>query len=396
MTKIAIFLSHPIHYHIDLYRLLAKNSELNSRVYFYSRFGIKKHFDPQFKKEIDFEKEDILQGYRYYFLKNLSKVKNFGFFDFINPEIIKEIYKNRFDYTWINSWSYLSDWFVIFSSFLFGTKLIIRSENPFSHEKLKPKWKIFFKKIFLGFIFKKTSLFFYIGEENKNFLKFYGANENKFVFTPYAVDNDFFQKEAQNLKARREEIRKNLNINSKGIVILFVGKLINKKRPLDLLLAYEKISGEIKNKDVYLIFVGDGELREKIENLIQEKKLDKVIITGFVSQKDISKFYAISDIFVLPSGIGETWGLVVNEAMNFGLPIIVSDLVGCGKDLVKVNENGYIFKCGNIDELSLYLKDLILNEEKRKKFGEKSLEIVKNYSFDASVNNIFDYFYGLR
>ncbi|MEM2175408.1 MAG: GxxExxY protein, partial [Candidatus Micrarchaeia archaeon] len=527
MKKFFIFLSHPIHYHTSIYKILAQNKDLDLVVYFYSDFGLGKHIDPQFKTEIDFDKEDILQGYKYVFLKNLSKVKNFKFFDFINYEIPKIIWKEKPDYVLINSWSYFSDWLVVVASLFSKTKLCLRSENPLCHEAKKPKWKIWIKKIILGFLFKQVDIFFYIGKENKEFLKFYGADESKMIFTPYAVDNDYFQKEYEKLKNKKEELRKELGIGEKDIVILFVGKLIPKKRPMDLLKAYEtvirnirmrpnmtnniriiekdlsyklnglffeihkelgrfarekqyadlleeklknnnikfkreiilkfndriikvpdfiiedKILVELKRKPVntkddykriiryleitglelgilvnfgleylkprrilnykllrnrkskypsssansdnsyhsdytsknsdygiHLIFVGDGPLRQELED--HTKKLtnnsdtfvnsDKFVhsdygihFVGFQSQKDLPKYYTIADIFVLPSDIGETWGLVVNEAMNFGLPVIVSDMVGCGPDLVKSEENGFIFKTGDIEELKNYL-----------------------------------------
>ena len=112
-------------------------------------------------------------------------------------------------------------------------------------------------------------------------------------------------------------------------------------------------------------------------------------MVGFKNQLEISKYYAMSDIIVLPSD-GETWGLVVNEAMNFRLPVIASDLVGCGSDLVKHGENGYIFKTGNIEELAKYLEELIMDKGKRKIFSEKSFEIVKNYNYDKTIESILE------
>jgi glycosyltransferase involved in cell wall biosynthesis len=388
MKKFFVFLSHPIHYHIAIYKLLAKNKDIDLTVYFYSDFGLGKHFDPQFKKKIDFQKEDILEGYKYVILKNLNKPKKFKFFDFINLEIFKIIFKEKPDYALINYWSYFSDWFVIFSSIFSETKLCLRSENPLSHEFKKPKWKILIKKIILGFLFKKVKLFFYIGEENKKFLRFYGADEYKMFFTPYAVDNNYFQKQKENLFSQRNKLREDLGINKDDVVILFVGKLINKKRPFDLLFAYEKLYNQENIKNVVLIYVGDGELKNEMEKFIKDKNLKKVMLVGFKNQKELPIYYTISDIFVLPSGIGETWGLVVNEAMNFGLPVIVSDLVGSSTDLVKNDENGYIYPCGDIDKLSNHLKDLVLDPEKRKNFGENSVKIIKEYSYQKSVESI--------
>ena len=102
---------------------------------------------------------------------------------------------------------------------------------------------------------------------------------------------------------------------------------------------------------------------------------------------EIGKYYSLADVFVLLSD-SETWGVVVNEVMNFGKPVIVSDTVGCGPDLVKQGENGYIFPVGDVEELSKHLDDLSKNPSRRKAFGKKSLEIVKNYSFDKDVEAI--------
>lgn len=393
MKKFFIFLSHPIHYHISVYRILAQNKDLDLTVYFYSNFGLGKHIDPQFKTEIDFKKEDILEGYNYVFLRNLSRVRNFKFFDFINYEIPKIVWSQKPDYVLINSWSYFSDWLVIFACLFSKTKLCLRSENPLCHEAKKPKWKIWIKKIILGFLFKQVDIFFYIGKENKEFLKFYGADESKMIFTPYAVDNDYFKKEYEKLKNKKDELRNEMGINNKDIVILFVGKLIPKKRPIDLLLAYEKIFNKKNIKDISLVYVGDGELRKEIEKIIKDKNLYKVFLVGFQSQKDLPKYYTIADIFVLPSDIGETWGLVVNEAMNFGLPVIVSNMVGCGPDLVKNGENGFIFKVGDIEELKKSLEKLILNnlnKELRNSCGLKSKQIIKNYTYQKSAGNILN------
>jgi glycosyltransferase involved in cell wall biosynthesis len=395
MKKLAIFISHPIQYQVPLYQKLSKKIDLT--VYYYSQFGAEKYFDPQFKKEFKWD-INLLEGYNYKFLKNYSFKPGFHFFGFINFGIFKEIFKNKFDAVLINSWSYLSDWLVILACLISKTKLLLRAESPHNQEILKPKWKLFIKKIIFGkILFPRICAFLYIGEENRKFYKFYGVPDEKLFFAPYAVDNERFQKEYERLKDKKEELRKELGIEPDDIVILFVGKLIPKKRPMDLLKAYESIlrisdvpsiDGNILTSDVHLLYVGDGELRLNLEKYTKEHNLKNVHFVGFKNQTEISKYYVMSDIFVLPSDVGETWGLVVNEAMNFRLPVIVSDLVGCGADLVKHGENGYIFETGDIEELARYLEELIINEEKRKLFGEKSFEIVKGYNYDKTVESI--------
>jgi glycosyltransferase involved in cell wall biosynthesis len=106
--------------------------------------------------------------------------------------------------------------------------------------------------------------------------------------------------------------------------------------------------------------VGEGELRKEMEQFIADNQLVQVILTGFVNQSQVSEYYAISDVFVMCSTIGKP-GAVVNEAMNFGLPVVISDITGCSDDMVINGDNGYIFKTGDSDQLALKLEAVLLN-----------------------------------
>ncbi len=123
---------------------------------------------------------------------------------------------------------------------------------------------------------------------------------------------------------------------------------------MTLLLAHRELSKKVKSS---LVFVGDGYLRDKMEKYINDNNLENVFIMGFRNQSELPGFYAMSDVFVLPSKL-EPWGLVVNEAMCFGLPVIVSDQVGASGDLVVDDENGYIFPACNINALTKSLTEL--------------------------------------
>jgi len=119
-----------------------------------------------------------------------------------------------------------------------------------------------------------------------------------------------------------------------------------------------------------------------------QSNLKDVLLTGFINQSEIGKFYSLADIFVLPSGAGETWGLVVNEAMLFQLPIVVSNAVGCAGDLVVSGENGFIFKEGDVDELARRLSELTTKSELRKTLGDRSGKIIENFDYSVMVNGI--------
>ncbi|MBM4389320.1 MAG: glycosyltransferase family 4 protein, partial [Deltaproteobacteria bacterium] len=232
--------------------------------------------------------------------------------------------------------------------------------------------------------FKRISAFLCIGEENRKFYEHYGAAKEKLFFAPYAVDNNFFMSEAARLFPKKSELRKLLGLKGNKFIFLFVGKFIDKKRPMDLIRAYELV----KDPKKALVMVGDGILKEEAAKYVREQGIENVIFAGFKNQTELPEYYALADALVLPSGSGETWGLVVNEAMCFGLSVIVSDVVGCGPDLVKQDENGFVFHLGNIKELSHCLEELAADPEKKERFGKRSIEIIRDFSFDKDADAI--------
>ncbi|MCH9014179.1 MAG: glycosyltransferase family 4 protein [Gemmatimonadetes bacterium] len=117
-----------------------------------------------------------------------------------------------------------------------------------------------------------------------------------------------------------------------------------------------------------------------MERYVGEHNLDTVYFFGFRNRLELPKFYAASDIFVLPS-LRETWGMVVNEALCFGLPVIVSDQVGSAEDLVRHGYNGLIFPNGNVEALASSIKSLMeLSEEDKILMGRRSKELIKGWS----------------
>jgi glycosyltransferase involved in cell wall biosynthesis len=375
--KLAIVTSHPIQYQAPFFREISLNKGIELKVFFEKKDSVNPSgfFDKQFNRKIKWD-IPLLGGYDFYFIRNI--------FDFY-----KNLKKEKPDAVLILGWDSFYKIFVIFFSKLFKTKIFIRSENPLNQEKIKSGLKQWIKKIILKMLFKRISAFLFIGKQNKNFYKSYGISEEKLFFTPYTVDNKRLQSSYNNLKPKKNNFRARLGIKEEDIVILFVGKFIHKKRPLHLLEAYKKVLNLDKNNNkIHLVFVGEGELRIEMENYINKNNLSYVHLVGFKNQTELPEYYTMSDMFILPSGVGETWGLVTNEAMNFELPIIISDMPGSGYDLVKDGENGYMFQLGNIDDLSNKIFKLVKDKEKREKFGEKSFEFIKNYNYEKDVEGI--------
>ena len=383
--KLVYFLSHPIQYISPLLQELAKVVDLE--VHYYSDASIKGGIDKGFGKTIHWD-TPLLDGYESFFLKNYSTSKsmNCSFGDALNFGVWNVLRKSKSKTVLVNSWTYFSDLMIIFTAWLFGKKVWLRAENPLNQEMIKNGWKQKLKHLILKyFIFKFfINKYLYIGSENKKFFIYSGVSESDLIYTPYSVDNQKFINEFNNLKPQIQKLKEEHNVPFGHKVILYSGKYIEKKRPLDLIKALELL----KNNKITLIFLGDGPLRKEMENYIQNNKIKNVILTGFINQSEISKYYSIADVFVMCSGVGETWGLSVNEAMNFELPLLVSKTTGSSLDLVKQGQNGFVFNEGDFQSLSKFLNEILFENFDLKNAGSKSKEIISNYTIDVIVQNI--------
>lgn len=365
---------------------LSEKVKLN--VYYYSDISIKGGKDAGFGQNVKWD-VPLLEGYNSFFLNNWRKKQamNNRLFNAFNPGVIKVLLKSDDKIVVINGWSYLTDWMILLLSPLLGKKIWLRCENPLNQELLKSgKVKLIKQLILKHFLFKiLIDKFLYIGSENKKFFEYYGVKENKrLIFTPYSVDNENLEKKCIELQPKREVIENKLGIQSNKKNILFTGKYIAKKRPLDLLKAFKNLPQNNYN----LIMVGEGELRKDMEIFILNNNLSNVYLTGFINQSEIWEYYAVSDVFVMCSGIGETWGLSVNEAMNFSLPVIVSSTCGSSFDLIVPGKNGFIFDEGDTSELSICILKATENKEITKSMGQQSAAIIKNYSISVVTDNI--------
>ncbi len=385
VKKIAYFLSHPIQYFSPLLKTLACSADLE--VYYFSDASVTGKKDKGFGQEVQWD-TPLLNGYRYTFLKNISRrsAMDNHFFDAFNPGIPSVIRKSKAPVLIVNGWTYGSSLMAIFFGRLFGKQVWLRAENPLNQELDKRRVVLLLKKIFLKHLLFRffVSKCLYIGTESRGFFEWYGVPPSRLLYTPYAVDNDFFTQKYLGLRENLPAVRAQLGLPEDKKIILFSGKYIPKKRPMDLLKAFHLLN----NDEYALVMVGEGELRNEMEDFIREKGLRHVFLTGFINQTAISAYYAVADVFVMCSGAGETWGLSVNEAMNFEKPVIVSRTSGCGADLVKNGENGFLFETGNAVELADCLRMTLEDDAFRLTAGKRSGQIIRNYSIEQVVTNI--------
>ncbi|MEO7766095.1 MAG: glycosyltransferase family 4 protein [Ferruginibacter sp.] len=383
MKEVIFINSHPIQYFAPMYKYMNQHG-VKTKAWYCSDESIKGGRDKQFGVDVKWD-IPLLEGYEYIFYKNYSrKPSHFaGFFGLINLGVITRLFKIPKSVIVVHGWHYFTHFFVLLLGKLRGHTICLRCEMPQKQEALKTGWKMNIKRWGLKYIlFPRINFFLYIGTQNRLFYKSFGIDDQQLIFCPYSVDDQRFRNEYQQLKPNIAGLKDKMGIPTDAKIILYSGKYMDKKRPLDLVNAFHQLN----HPACWLVMVGEGELRKDMERCIAENNIKQVILTGFVNQSQVAEFYAISDVFVMCSTIGETWGLSVNEAMNFGLPVIVSDLTGCSEDMVKNGDNGYIFETGNTHQLALKLEDVLLNHGLTMNTPPEA--IVNKHSYSTVTENI--------
>jgi glycosyltransferase involved in cell wall biosynthesis len=205
---------------------------------------------------------------------------------------------------------------------------------------------------------------------------------------PYSVDNEWFAAKARAAAGQREELRTELGLEPGRQIILFASKLVERKRCVDLVEAYARLSPDGRTEPLpYLLIVGDGELRAGLEAKAKQWNWEAIRFLGFRNQGDIPRYLDLCDVFVLPS-VHEPWGLIVNEAMAAGRAVVVSDEVGCAPDLVKDGENGFVFKAGDIDALAEALRALTTERGLAQKMGVAGAKRIQSWDYEADVRGL--------
>jgi len=375
--KIAIISPTVHYYHVPLYRRLARSPEIDLNVYYCSDEGIvgsdvKKAYGTAGR----FLDDNMLNGYSSKFIKNYSPCPSYVRWPFglINIGVWREIKNGEYDAVILQAWTNFTEWLAFFACLRFKTPVLFMTDANILSEFSNPFKKII-KNIMLKFLSKNATGFLTAGKSNEQLYLHYGASPKKITPMHFSWGYDYFLEEFKRLKSQREKIRSSFGIGKNDSVLLFVGRLMEDKGLFDFLDAYNKVGSANKK----LFFVGDGPLRNRIKKYIKDLDIKGVYFYGFKSRENLSDFYTLADTLILPSG-WEPWGMVVNEAMCFNLPVIISDRVGAAADLVKNNYNGFVFPIGDAKQFSLCIKKIIeMPIQQRIIFGERSNEIIKEW-----------------
>jgi glycosyltransferase involved in cell wall biosynthesis len=378
--RVGVLATHPVQYYGPWYRTLALCVDLE--VFFAHRPPPRQQGDGF---GVGFEWDvPLLDGYRHRFLRNRASRRDPStFMGCDTPEIATLVRDGRFDAFVVHGWASRSYWQAIAACRRTGTPVLVRGDSQLetARSRLRRALKYPLYRLFIP----RFDAYLVVGERARAYLAHYGADPRRMFFSPHAVDNRFFGERADAARAHRAALRDRWGLPKNAVVFLFSGKLVDKKRPGDFVQAVAAAAG--RDRAVWGLVVGDGALRASLEAATGEAGAP-IRFAGFLNQTAMPEAYAVSDALVLPSDGGETWGLVVNEAMASGLPAVVSDAVGCGPDLVRAGETGQVFPCADVDALAARLGELAADRAGLAAMGAAARRHVEGYSLERATEAV--------
>lgn len=221
-----------------------------------------------------------------------------------------------------------------------------------------------------------------VGRRVHRFLRYLEVPEERIAASPHCVDNAFFATRAEPWQRpeMRAQLRRELGLAPEGFNVLFCGKLQPKKRPAEVIEAVARLAERSPEHLISLLVAGSGEQETALRELAARRGIHAVW-RGFVNQSELPRLYAAADCLALPSDWGETWGLVVNEALATGLPCAVSDRVGCAPDLVTAGETGEVFRFGDVDHFTAALHRILAAQTSGHDFAPACRRRAEDYSY---------------
>jgi glycosyltransferase involved in cell wall biosynthesis len=277
-------------------------------------------------------------------------------------------------------YNYFASWEALAWRRRHNAELILWSESNQHDTRTRHPWVESLKSRFLS----GCDSFVVPGIASREYLQSLGAARENIVTAPNAVDNAWFRKQVENARTRPSDFRMRHGLPNK--FLLFVGRLIREKGIVDLLEAYAKLDRETRS-NVGLVFAGNGPCRRALEREARKIDSNGICFPGFAQREDLAGLYALAEALILPTH-SDPWGLVVNEAMACGLPIIVTNVAGCTADLVEDSWNGYVVPARDSQRLSAAIASLLRDSDLRQQMGNRSSERILNYSPEACAQGL--------
>ena len=304
-------------------------------------------------------------------LKGLSFKTKHGFF-YLQTGLVSALRKVCADIVINSSFSLNTLWGSLYAKMAQKPSMIWSEATCFSERK-----QSFARRWFRKMLVRLNDAYIPSGIEANVFLLSLGAVEERCFTAVDAIENIRKRLEYQEMTREADLLRKKYS----GFRILYAGMLIRPKG-LDLLFkAYEKVQDE---REISLLLMGSGVMEDDLKNEVARKNLKNVKFLGFKNEREKWAYFLASDIFVFPTR-QDVWGLVVNEAMLCGLPVICSKFAGAARNLVGDGKTGYVVDPYDTDGFAQAITKIIKDGDLREKMSKAALEKVAEYSIEEST-----------
>lgn len=373
--RLAIVTSHPIQYYAPLFRVLAGLVDLH--VFFAHRSTPEQQAAAGFGTAFDWD-VDLTAGYPHSFLKNLAAdpgPHHFAGCD--TPEIAERLRQGRFDAVLLLGWHLKSLRQALWAAKRQGLPVMVRGDSQLETPRSLVKRMV--KAATYPLFLRQFDAALYVGRRSRAYYAHYGYPEQRLFFSPHCVDNAWFAERAT--PQARAALRKRIGVGERTPLVLFAGKLVLFKRPLDVVAAVARLRAAGSSAEV--LVAGAGELEEPMREAAARAGVPLHLL-GFQNQTAMPAAYAAADVLALPSTGRETWGLVCNEALACGTPIVVSDATGCAEDLAADGVAGRTHRLGDIDDLARALGAVLASPPSPADVAERSAR----YSLEAAAEGV--------
>jgi glycosyltransferase involved in cell wall biosynthesis len=352
-------------YRIPLFNALASRPEMDLHVIFLGETDPKLREWPVYKDEIRFSFQ-VLSSWRHR-IGRYNALLNAGMWSGLNkadPHVIV-----------CGGYSYFASWEALLWAQRHKRPFLLWSESNQQDQRQRRAPVEFLKRQFLhrcdGFIVPGKSAYEYVQAHD--------VGDKSIFIAPNAIDNQLYADAAE--VARKNVEQHQLRMRVPQRYFLFVGRLVREKGVFELLSAYGRLDGGLR-QNIGLVIVGDGPCRSQMQQLAGKIVPGNVVFSGFVHREDLGAYYGLAEVLILPT-YTDTWGMVVNEAMACGLPVIVSEAAGCSADLIHENWNGMLIKPRDVAGLESAMKRVATETDFRRTMGTNSAKLIREYSPEA-------------
>jgi glycosyltransferase involved in cell wall biosynthesis len=348
--RVLVVSTHPVQYATPQYRRLAADERVELGVLFLSMASVEGAVDQDFERTIRWD-VSLLEGFRWFHPPNRSPRPSVNrFFGLVNPGVWRLIRRARADVVVLHGYRAASFWIAWAAARVSRASVVWTTDTTTLESRDGRSWKASLKDRMLPWLLRTGDAILVPSSRGRRFLISLGIAPDRVYLTPIVVDNAFFASRSN--IADPITTRRAWGVPEDAFIALFVAKLVEWKRPDDLMRAAAVMP------DTWVVFAGDGALRSHLEQLADSLGISQhVRFLGFVNQTELPAVYRAADVLVLPSAF-EPFGLVVNEAFSCGTPAIASDACGCVEDLIVEGETGFSFPSGDVAALSDRLRGI--------------------------------------